>query len=253
MSAYNTIVTLAAQFSDIWVFTEEKMRIKIPLVIKHILELCGYDNCYSIATIEDRDIDYIANEVRKGKLGAEMVLKESVETIKNFEFTRGHRKLIMAIAKFVKTILDSSGANGVPISVKQTKTNNKNGNIIHLKNENLIFSIMPIINQENYNWNVKANECQLHSSAIAQLDSKIMSNTLTHEVPHISASTFFYHLCSSHALSQIFVGLKILSDEVENDKCCEPNNVNSITSLPDVTTSAKGDIATLFIFSSNST
>lgn len=88
------------------------MKVKVPAYIKHILEHCGYDNCYSIATIEEEDFDYLKNEVLKGTICAEKVFEGSSKSIEDFEFSRGHQKLLIVVVKFVKAILDASGVDG---------------------------------------------------------------------------------------------------------------------------------------------
>lgn len=79
---------------------------------------CGFDNCYTISTIEENDIEYFEGQVRKGALAKffennsedlNNVLEGSVEL---FEFSRGHQKLIMTIAKTVKEKFDKNGIDG---------------------------------------------------------------------------------------------------------------------------------------------
>ncbi len=90
---------------------------------------CGFDNCYSISTIEGNDIAYFESQVRKGAVAnffrnntsedflLDNVLEGCVERpVEEFEFSRGHQKLIMTIATTVKENLDKNGIDGFEMS-----------------------------------------------------------------------------------------------------------------------------------------
>lgn len=67
--------------NDIFLCIEKKMNGVIPAYMKNILKSCGYDNCHTIATIEDADIDYFIDEVRKGNVNSFYKGKISEENI----------------------------------------------------------------------------------------------------------------------------------------------------------------------------
>lgn len=73
------------------------MKIHIPLSMKKVLIACGYDNCYAIGTIEEGDIDYFTDEVRKGKVLD--IFENEKQTPENFEFNRGQKKLFAAVVQ----------------------------------------------------------------------------------------------------------------------------------------------------------
>lgn len=84
---------------------------------------CGFDNCYSVSTIVENDIKYFEDQVRKGALAKffedqislDNVLEGSTEetvSVEEFQFSRGHQKLITIIAKTVKDNLDKHGIDG---------------------------------------------------------------------------------------------------------------------------------------------
>lgn len=79
---------------------------------------CGYNNCHTIAAIKPTDLKYFVNEVRRGnvtsffrKLGIKDAMEGSAESAEDFEFIRGHEKLLMAVVNFVKEQLNSYGAD----------------------------------------------------------------------------------------------------------------------------------------------
>lgn len=103
--------------------------IPIPTYIKNILKCCGFENCYSISTIEENDIAYFEQQVRKGaltkfiegsiseNLSPDNVLEGYVERSgEEFEFSRGHQKLIITIARTVKENLEKNGIDGFELS-----------------------------------------------------------------------------------------------------------------------------------------
>lgn len=109
---------ISADFNEIWLFVEQEMKMKIPSHIKHILKYCGFENCHTISTIEENDIEYFENEVRKGEIT--IVLNET--TSENFEFSRGHKKLIMAITKLVNEKLNERGVDGFSMPKQRKRT-----------------------------------------------------------------------------------------------------------------------------------
>lgn len=64
--------------SEIWMFVERKLNISIPPYIKCVLKYCGYENCHTIATIEENDLKYITAEVRKVNFFSNEIDKENV-------------------------------------------------------------------------------------------------------------------------------------------------------------------------------
>lgn len=95
---------------------------------------CGFDNCYTIATIEENDLEYFQGEILKGNLTKffknktsdgfllENVLEGSNKSEKEFEFRRGHQKLIISIAKLVKENLDKNGIDGFGFTKRYAET-----------------------------------------------------------------------------------------------------------------------------------
>lgn len=94
------------------------MDVIIPVYLVNILKCCGYDNCHTIATIVDADIEYFTDEVRKGGLNkfygesAEALMQGCATSGENFVFMRGHVKLLQAIVKAVKDTLEMYGSDG---------------------------------------------------------------------------------------------------------------------------------------------
>lgn len=88
------------------------------------MKYCGYENCYTISTLEEIDLDHFQTEVRKGNMAKFLednlsegivqkdALEGSTKSVEEFEFSRGHQKLIMAIAKLVKENLNENGVDG---------------------------------------------------------------------------------------------------------------------------------------------
>ncbi len=107
------------------------MKVNIPPYIKNILKYCGYENCHTIATIEENDLEYFTAEIRHcadkiKKLGmqAEFFLEGSTKGFDDFELVRGHQKLLMAVAKLVRDELETEGVNGfLLVSSKKKKIN----------------------------------------------------------------------------------------------------------------------------------
>lgn len=94
------------------------MKITVPKYMKFILMYCGYNNCHTISAIKQTDLNYFVTEVRQGNvtnfysgLGINDAMEGSRESAENFEFIRGHEKLLMVIVNFVKQHLCDYGAN----------------------------------------------------------------------------------------------------------------------------------------------
>lgn len=104
----------------IWSFVKEKLKISVPSSIKNVLSYCGYDNFYTISAIDEDDLEYMAAQVKKGgitkyfseQMSLKNALKGSPFSEKNFEFSRGHQKLLMRIVKLVRTTLSEKGVEG---------------------------------------------------------------------------------------------------------------------------------------------
>lgn len=104
---------ITAEFNQIWLFIERKMKMPIPSYIKSILKLCGYENCHTISTIEENDLELIEKEVLKGKFPEGFDFSDfPIGSSGNFRFIRGHQKLILEISKLVKEKLDEGGVDG---------------------------------------------------------------------------------------------------------------------------------------------
>lgn len=118
-------IRITAEFIDIWLFLERKFETLIPAYIKNVLKYCGYEDCHTIATIEENDLEYFTTEVRKGGItnfftGSE-ALQGSNKSEENFEFCRGHQKLLMAIVKFVKENLNENGVDAFLVKLPKPK------------------------------------------------------------------------------------------------------------------------------------
>lgn len=129
---------LTEDFGEIWLFFENKLRVVVPPYIKYILTSCGYDNCYTIATINEADLEYFARELREGrvmkfyhgKVDAKEIMEGCTVPVEDFVFNRGHQKLLMAIVKLVNEILEVDGVEGffveLPNQIKRKNENRKN-------------------------------------------------------------------------------------------------------------------------------
>lgn len=183
---------VAEKFDQIWLFIEAKLEISVPLYIKNILRACGFDNGVSIASIDEDDIEYFVNEVRNGN-----VMKFFIENENNilegteipapkFEFTRGHKKLLLSIVEFLKTHAKENGTNHFISEVAPNKqiaknTTNKPGlarkgsrKILNFPNnqkrQKFLRRSLPIENHNNFpNGNMKIQEGILICKAITSL------------------------------------------------------------------------------------
>lgn len=105
---------------------EQILKTPIPTYFKYVLKYCGFENIVSIATIVEDDINYFVEEVRKGnvtnyyqsKWGQVDVLEGSTKNAEDFNFSRGHRKLLMYIVSFLKKRLEDHGADCLTNSIK---------------------------------------------------------------------------------------------------------------------------------------
>lgn len=123
---------------DIFLFIEKKLNTGVPVYIKNILKYCGYDNCHALATIDDADLEYFADEVRNGgvnnfyhgKISAETIMEGCTTSVENFVFSRGHLQLLKAIVKIVKETLEIHGADGFLLKLpKDLPKEQEQGNI----------------------------------------------------------------------------------------------------------------------------
>lgn len=118
-----------AEFSEVWLFVERKLKMSIPMYIKSVLKYCGYENCHTIATIEEKDFEYFTTEVRKGgivsffsnEIGTENALQGTNTCEENFEFSRGHQKLLLRIVKLVKENLNENGVDAFSVKISKPK------------------------------------------------------------------------------------------------------------------------------------
>lgn len=101
-----------SEHDGIWKFVEDKLKTPVPAYFKHILKACGFSNGINIAAIEEEDIRYFEDEVKNGNVSAYFdgndVLDGSTKTVREFEFTRGHRKFLLSIRDFLKNYLAES-------------------------------------------------------------------------------------------------------------------------------------------------
>lgn len=95
------------------------MKLNIPPPMKKVLIACGYDNCYTIGTIDEADINYFTDEIRKGKVSN--LFDNEKQTLENFEFNRGQKKLFIAIANIVKKTLEEDGIDGFSLKSPKRK------------------------------------------------------------------------------------------------------------------------------------
>lgn len=76
-------------------------------------------------------MEYVRSEVRKGgitnyfsnEIGIENCLHGSNKSEQNFEFSRGHRKLLMVIVKLVKQNFDENGLDAFIAEIPKPKEN----------------------------------------------------------------------------------------------------------------------------------
>lgn len=128
---FTACITITEKSNDVFVWIEKKMMVVLPSYMKNILKCCGYDNCHTIATIEDADVEYFTDEVRKGsvkkffhaKISAEGIMEGCATSVENFVFIRGHVRLLQTIVKCVKETLEIHGAGG--FSLKLPKVSSK--------------------------------------------------------------------------------------------------------------------------------
>ncbi|KAJ6642635.1 hypothetical protein Bhyg_07588, partial [Pseudolycoriella hygida] len=113
LADYNIVM---ADFKQIWFFVERELKISIPTYIKYILKYCGYENCHTISTIDENDLEFIEKEVQD-KFANDFDLTDvTTELSGNFRLSRGHQKLMMTIAKLVKEKLNECGVDGFSVT-----------------------------------------------------------------------------------------------------------------------------------------
>lgn len=99
--------------------------------MKNVLTYCGFDNVHTISEINENDLEYCTTVVRKGgiinyfsnEVGSENALQGSHKSEANFEFSRGHQKLIMAIVKLVKQNLNENGVDAFLVKLPKSMKN----------------------------------------------------------------------------------------------------------------------------------
>lgn len=123
-------------------FIEEKLKTPVPIYFKRILKACGFNNGLTIASIDDKDVQYLEQEVRNGNVSAYFenvdginVLDGSMKTVKNFEFTRGHKKFLLSIRDFLKNFLEENGTGSLVSEIAQ-KPSQKPETVKHKLNDN---------------------------------------------------------------------------------------------------------------------
>lgn len=133
------------------------MNVALPPYMKNILKCCGYDNCHTIATIEDADVEYITDEVRKGSVNkfyhgaenADAIMKGCATSVENFVFSRGHVRLLQKIVKVVKETLEKHGADGFSLELPTvssevtSKVNEKESKAASFYRKRFKFSALP--------------------------------------------------------------------------------------------------------------
>lgn len=131
---------LLDEIDEIWLFIEEKLKTPVPTYFKRILKACGFNNGLTIASIDDKDVQYFEQQVRNGNVSAYFenvdgmnVLDGSTKTVENFVFTRGHTKFLLSIRDFLKNCLEQNGTASFvsemaqkPKTVKHKLNDNEN-------------------------------------------------------------------------------------------------------------------------------
>lgn len=129
----DVVLHVTADFDGFWLFVEREMKMPIPSCIKYLLKYSGFENCHTISKIEEIDLKLIENDVRKASQKDDFpngfgVLDFSIKLSENFEFSRGHQKLILAIAKLVKQKLNEGGVDAFSMAKpKKRAIENPNG------------------------------------------------------------------------------------------------------------------------------
>lgn len=121
--------------TNIFLWIEKKMNVTIPTYLKNVLNCCGYDNCHSIATIVNGDIEYFADEIKKGsgsngfkdKLpsgnGTDELMEGCIDNIEaSPSLSRGHIKLLLAIVQVVKNTLETEGSGSFTLKSRLKPT-----------------------------------------------------------------------------------------------------------------------------------
>lgn len=180
--------------ASIFEWIEKKMNISIPVYIKHILTYCGYDNCYSIATIVDEDIKYFTDEATKGSFCLDKICiaegsATSANAYTNIMFSRGHIKLLQAIVRVVKETLECDGADSftikvhpiatkVPAKVSTIQNENSTTDLTSFRRKRFKFSAVAAVSTSN---EVRMNDTvTTEACARSTLTRKAMKVLVTH-------------------------------------------------------------------------
>lgn len=96
------------------------------------MQACGFNNGITIALIDEDDIEYFVDQVRNGNVmkffnsnEEKNILEGMAVTAPKFEFSRGHKKLLWSIVKFLKTHVEENGPNNFILEVAPKKKTSK--------------------------------------------------------------------------------------------------------------------------------
>lgn len=97
------------------------------------MKYCGFNNGITISQIGDVDIQDFVEQVQNGKvtkyfkpiIGDKDVLEGSTQTEKDFEFSRGHLKLLMTVVEFLKHFIQENGLESIIEEVEPTSQTKK--------------------------------------------------------------------------------------------------------------------------------
>lgn len=169
-------VSLTEELNEVWKFVEEKINCAVPAYFKNILKACGYDNVITIASIEEKDVQYFEEEVKNGKVakyyeesGTIKILDGSTKTETNFEFTRGHKKLLLFISDYLKNYLKDNDPN---TSILPLRWASKKSSSLALAN-----SVSKSVSQMSHN-----NLPSKHQNNTTDREAKLQQGILTCEI-----------------------------------------------------------------------
>lgn len=115
-----------------WEVIESKFGCNVPIYVQNVLALNGYDNALSISTVTSGDIEYMQNYARDEmhkRIPKNSDLKNYYgyfwETPKEFQFLRGHIKLLEKIVELINTTTASKGPDVFSFKSKSKTQPNK--------------------------------------------------------------------------------------------------------------------------------
>lgn len=98
---------------DVWANFPEYIFGEIPMYIKQCLQRAGLNSLVTLQTITTNDFIEIENELKSDKTIATEADRKIFfdlfwEDVQNFRFVFGHRRLIIKMAEYAKTLLENS-------------------------------------------------------------------------------------------------------------------------------------------------